>query len=126
MAIDLFKEWLPSIMETKKYLIRDELDEKDYNAFMVNRALSLHQDCLFFANEMNGLYHLPKKAQYEYLLKSIRARKRNFVPWPKKQNNEDIKLVMRHFGYSQTKALQALNILTEEQLSSIRKLYQDL
>lgn len=123
---DLFKEWLPSILHTKENIMKDEIDEKDYNPFMINRALSLYPDCLFFANEMNKNYGLPKRCQYDFLISSIRTKKRHFMPWPKKQNNDDIKLIMRHFNYSQPKAFQALQILSEEQIESIRKIYKDL
>ena len=123
---DLFKEWIPSVLETKKNLIKDDLDEKDYNPFMMNRALSLHNDCIFYANKMNQLYHLPKKYQYEFFLHSIRSKKRTFKPWPKKQKDEDIKLIMDYFNYSQTKALEALQILSENQLEELREIYSTI
>lgn len=126
MALDLFKDWLPSIMQTKKNIVRDVLDEKAYPAYMINWALSLHQDCLFQANDMNKLHHLPKMMQYHYLLGSIRGRKRNYVPWPKKVNDDNLTIVMRHFNYNHQKAIQALQILTEEQVEEIKALYKDL
>ena len=126
MSLDLFKDFLPSILETKKNIIRDDLDEKLYDPYMTNKALSLHQDCLFQANQMNMMYDLPKLAQYQYFLHSIRARKRPYTPWVKRKSNDDVKLIMKHYKYSYTKALQALQILTEEQLKSIRKLYEHL
>ena len=50
---DLFKEILPSILEKKKSVFRDELDYKDYKPFLINRALSYHMDCVLYVNEMN-------------------------------------------------------------------------
>lgn len=120
---DLFKDIIPSIMDRKNVVLHDEQDDKDYVPFMVNRALSLHGDCLFYANEMNRNYLLPKRMQYHYYMESIRKRKRPFAQWPKKQNNTDVKLMMRHFNYSEPKALEVLRILTEEQIETIREMY---
>ena len=50
---DLFKEIVPSILQTKKSVFRDQLDYKDYKPFMVNRALSYHMDCILYVNELN-------------------------------------------------------------------------
>ena len=124
--LGLFDDWLPSIMYTKKNVVRDRLDERTYDAFAINRALSFHQDCLFPANEMNRLPHLPKMMQYQCLLAYIRGYKRKFVPWSKKENNEDVKLLMRHFNYSYVKALQALSILTDDQLDKLKLMYKDI
>lgn len=124
--MDLFKEWLPSIMQTKVSVIKDEIDEKEYDAYMINKALALHRDCLFYADQMNRLADLPNAAQYDYLMGSIRKARRPFVPWPKKISEASLKLVQRHFGYSHQKALVALKILTDDQLAELQALYKDI
>lgn len=124
--LNLFNDWIPSIMQTKKSVVRDDLDWKSYDAFMINRALSLHQDLFFIANEMNKLPHLPREMQYDYFLSAVRSMKRPFVPWPKKISDENMKIVMRHFNYSRNKALQALSILTENQIDKIKAKYKDI
>ena len=53
---DLFKDVIPSILQTKKDVIETD---KDYTAFIVNRALSFHYDCVLQANEMNRYPNLP-------------------------------------------------------------------
>lgn len=126
MALNLFKDILPSITVTKKPVINEPQDEKDYSSFMVNRALSLHQDMLFQANEMNRYHDLPKRLQYAYLMATIRGRKRPFVKWPSAIKDENIALMQRHFGYSRQKAIAALKILTEEQIEAIAKIYEHL
>ena len=50
---DLFIEIIPSILQTKKSVVNDDIDAKDYVPFMVNRSLSYHMDCILYANEMN-------------------------------------------------------------------------
>lgn len=117
---DLFKEILPSILEKKKNVFRDELDYKDYNPYIINRALSYHMDCILYVNELNKNPNLDKDLQYSYLLNTIRPMKRKFQPWQKSEVNKDIECVKQYFGYSYEKAKEALRILNDEQIAEIR------
>ena len=114
---DLFKDIVPSILVSKKHILEDE---KDYTPFIVNRALSYHMDCILYANEMNINHHLDKKLQYEYLLNSIRSRKRPFQKWAKSEVGQDIESIKQYFGYSNSKAKDALLILSDEQIETIK------
>jgi len=118
---DLFKEIVPSILQTKKNVFETEEDYKDYNKFVVNRALSFHMDCILYANEMNLYPDLDSDMQYQYLLNTIRPMKRKFQPWQKAEVLKDIGCVKEYFGYSNEKAKEALRILSDEQLEQIRK-----
>ena len=117
---DLFKEILPSILQTKKSVFRDQLDYKEYKPFIVNRALSYHMDCILYANEMNKNSSLDVDMQYQYLLNTIRPMKRKFQSWQRTSVDKDIECVKQYFGYSNEKAKEALRILTEEQIAEIR------
>ena len=117
---DLFKEILPSILEKKKSVFRDELDYKDYKPFLINRALSYHMDCVLYVNEMNINNSLDVDMQYQYLLNTIRPMKRKFQPWQKSEVDKDIECVKQYFGYSNEKAKEALRILTDEQVAEIK------
>lgn len=119
--LDLFKDIIPSILQTKKCVINDEIDQKDYVPFVVNRALSYHLDCVLYANEMNMYNGLDKDMQYQYLLNSVRSMKRKFQPWQKSSVIKDLECVKEYFGYSNNKAKDALRILSEEQLAEIRE-----
>ena len=112
----LFRDILPSILETKKDILNDP---KDYNSFMVNRALSYHPDCLFHANQLNMLYQLDRRLQYLVFLNTIRAKKRGFVKWAKPLKEENLQAIKTYYGYSDKKAAEALSILTEEQIDFI-------
>ena len=114
------KDWLNSININKENLIdEDPLIEKDYPPYIINRCLSGHLDCIMFVNELKKSPNLAKKLQYDFLLNSLRKRKR-FSPWLRKDQIKDLDLVKRYYGYSNEKAKQVLNILTTEQLSHIR------
>ena len=117
---DLFKEIVPSILQTKKNPFQDELDYKDYTPFVVNRALSYHLDCVLYANEMNLHNQLDKDQQFQFLLNTIRSMKRKFQPWQKSEVDKDIECVKQYFGYSNEKAKEALRILNDEQIAEIK------
>ena len=119
---DLFKEVIPSILQTKNDVLKDELDIKEYKkqAYMVNRSLSYHMDCVLYANEMNIHTELDPDMQYQYLLNTIRSMKRKFQPWQKSETEKDIECVKQHFGFSNEKAKEALRILNDEQIAEIK------
>ena len=118
---DLFKEIIPSILQTKEYALLTEQDEKSYSSFMVNRALSYHRDTVLWANEMNRYSTLDNKLKYDFLLNIIRAQKRPFSKWHKKAQSSDLEAIKEHYGYSDAKAEEALKILNDAQISEIKK-----
>jgi hypothetical protein len=115
---DLFKDILPSVQLTKKHVLETE---KDYVPFVINRMLSYHDDSIFYANEMNRFRQLPERLQYDYFFFGLRSKRRPFAPWIKPKKMEDLAVVKQYFNYGDAKALEALNVLTEEQLVIIRK-----
>lgn len=119
--MDLFKELLPSLLQTKKNVLTEE-NEKEYNAYVVNMSLSQHLDCILYVNEMNLNPHLDNKLQYQFYLNSLNAKKRPYQKWYKKTESEDLKCVKEFFGYSNTKAKETLRILTSDQLQHIKQI----
>ena len=119
---DLFKDYLPAINHTKKNLMDsdDPMWEKKYPAFMVNKVLSGFQDTVMLCNEMNRNHFLDRDMQFQFLLNSIRSKKR-FTPFLKAGKIKDIECVKEYYGYSNEKAKSALNILTKEQLKLIKE-----
>ena len=118
------KDWLNSINYTKKNLIdEDPSMEREYSPYIINRCLSGHLDCVMFINEMNRYHFLPKKIQYDFLLNSLRTKKR-FAPWLRKDTIKDLDNVKRYYGYSDEKAKQALRILSKKQLNFIQSKFE--
>lgn len=115
---DLFRDIIPSILQSKTPVLEDD---KSYNAFVVNRAISFHYDCVFQANQMNQYPGLPGIMQYHHLLNSIRGYKRPFRKWEKRETIEDLDAVKEYYNYSNEKAKEALVLLTATQLEEIRK-----
>ena len=119
------KEWLNSINTNKNNLIDEDIDlEKKYPSYIVNRCLSGSQDTLMLVNEINQYPHLDKKLQFDFLLNSVRARKR-FSPWLKADKLENLEYVKEFYGYNNEKAKVALTILNDKQIATIKeKLYK--
>ena len=97
-----------------------ELAEKLYPPYLVNKALSQFPDTVRVANEMNIHHQLDKKLQFDFLINIIRKKKR-FSKWAKKQDDENLELVMQHYGYSYEKAKQVLPLLSDDQIITIKK-----
>jgi hypothetical protein len=113
-------DYLNAILQNKKQLIVDELTEKDYSPFMVNRGLSYHKDCIMYANEMNSRHLIDKKLQNDFLLNTIRSQKRPFTKWAKPINREDLACVKQVYGFSNSKAKEALSILSDDQIKYLK------
>mgnify|MGYP006262747003 CR=1 FL=1 len=61
-------EFVNSITFNKNDILeQDELLEKEYAPFLVNRSLSYHQDCILFANEVNRRFDMPHTVSYTHL-----------------------------------------------------------
>ena len=117
-------EILASINNTKEHLYVDDPDRsKSYPPYIINRCLSGHVDSILFANAMNLNQHLDKRLQYDFLLNTLRKRKR-FTPWLKKEQIEDLDLVKKHYSYSNEKARIAVNLLTKTQIEHIRNKHE--
>ena len=113
-------EYLNAINTTKTDIMIDDLAEKSYNGYMVNRSLSYFPDTVFAANEMNINHQLDSRLQFDFLINIIRKRKR-FSKWDKKKIDGDVEVIKEYYGYSNAKALQVLSLLTPDQLKDLHK-----
>ena len=114
-------DYVNSILQNKKNLIVDELTEKDYSPFLVNRTLSYHKDCILYANEMNRRHLTDKKLQYDFLLNTIRSQKRPFAKWVKSEKSDNLECIKQVFGLSDQKARDAMRLLSNEQIQQLKE-----
>ena len=116
-------DYVNDINFKKKNLMRDsdndKLAESGYIPYITNKSLSYFPDTLFFSNDMNHRHHLDNLLQYEYLLNTVRPKKR-FAKWVKSEDKDDLEIIKMYFGYSNKKAEQALKILSSEVIEKIR------
>ena len=115
------KDYLKAINETKEPLMDtdDEMWEKKYPPFIVNKCLAPFPDTIFLVNEMNINHHLDKKLQFDFLLNSLRTRKR-YTPWLKASKQKNLEYVKEYYGYNNEKARSALKLLSDEQIKTIK------
>ena len=114
-------DYVNSVLQNKRNLIVDELTEKEYQPFLVNRTLSYHKDCVMYANEMNRRHLLDKKLQYDFFLNTIRSQKRPFAKWVKVEKSDDLECIKQIFGFSNQKARDALRLLSNEQIQKLKE-----
>ena len=115
------KEYLNAINHRKENLMdsEDEMWEKKYPAFIVNKCLAPFSDTIMLVNEMNMNHHLDNKLQFDFLLNTVRSRKR-YAPWMKANKSITLEYVKEYYGYGNEKAKSALNILNDEHIKTIK------
>jgi len=116
------KDYLKAINETKENLLdtNDVTWEKKYPPYVINRCMSMFYDTVMHSNEMNGLHFLPKRMQFHYFINSIRKKRRFGGKWLSQTKLKNLALIKEYYGYSNSKAKEALNILSENQIENIK------
>lgn len=113
-------DYVNSINISKKDIMTDDISEKAYPAFMVNRALSYFNDTVLYANEMNVNHHLDNILQYHFLINIVRKKKR-FSKWLKPQEVNNLELIKEYYGYSNEKAKSVLSLFNNEQFELLKQ-----
>ena len=113
-------EYLNAINNTKKDIMIDDLAEKQYNSFMINRGLSYFQDTALIANEMNVNHHVDNRLQFQFFINIIRQRKR-FSKWFKPETENDVEVIKEYYGYSNDKARQVLCLFSKQQIEQLKQ-----
>lgn len=115
------KEYLKAINTSKEKLMdgEDEMWEKKYPPYIVNKCLAPFQDTIFLVNEMNMNHQTDKKLQFDFLLNTLRTRQR-YTPWLKAKKEKHLECVKEYYGYNNAKAKAALDILSDDQIAIIK------
>ena len=116
------KDYLKAINETKENLLdtNDVTWEKKYPPYVINRCMSMFYDTVMHSNEMNGLHFLPKRMQFHFFINSIRKKRRFGGKWLSQTKLKNLALIKEYYGYSNSKAKEALNILSKNQIENIK------
>jgi len=108
-----------AINHSKQNLIVDDWSEKQYNAWIVNKSMSYGADTVIYANEMNSRPHLDRRLQFDFLINTVRPRKR-YNKWLKPETVEVLATIQEYYGYSIDKARQVLPLLSDLQLETLK------
>ena len=112
-------DFINAIHHSKEALIVDDWSEKQYSAWLVNKGLSYGADTVIYANEMNSRPHITARLQFDFLINTVRPRKR-FNKWLKPETVEVLSTIQEYYGYSIDKARQVLPLLSDPQLETIK------
>ena len=112
-------DYVNDITYGKKGIMVDDIAEKNYNAFIINRSLSYHNDTVLFANEMNIHHTIDNRLQYDFFINIIRKQKR-WSKWMKPSEVSDLDLIKEYYGYSNDKAKSVLRLLNDEQINELK------
>jgi|TARA_B100001094_G_scaffold21674_1_gene18299 hypothetical protein len=112
-------EYLKAINESKKDIMVDDLSEKEYNPFIINKGLSYFKDTVLYANEMNKNHTLDHRLQFDFLINIIRKKKR-WSKWIKADEVANLELIKEYYGYSNEKAKSALTLMSNEQIEQLK------
>lgn len=113
-------DFVNAINYSKEQLMVDDWAEKQYSPWLVNKGLSYGPDTVIYANEMNARPHLDRRLQFDFLINSVRPRKR-FNKWLKPETVDALQLIQEYYGYSIEKARQVLPLFSDAQLLVLKE-----
>tara|TARA_B100001063_G_C16634180_1_gene487436 strand:- start:27 stop:392 length:366 start_codon:yes stop_codon:yes gene_type:complete len=93
-------------------------DPTDYIPYLSNIAFSYSLDTVMLANEMNCHPNMPPECQFDFMNGTVQKGRR-YNKWYKEGDNPHLELVMEYYNYSKQKALQALQVLTQDNIRDI-------
>lgn len=107
-------------INNKTSLEWDDVTEKAYTPFIINRGLSFNLQTIMFANAMNQYPQISKKMQYDFYFNGVPKGKR-WDKWQKKPELEDnLKAIKEFYSINNERAMEILAILSNEQIDIIK------
>lgn len=118
-------DFVSSVSDNKKDLIKAGThSESEYIPYIVNKSLSYHLDSLFYANDMNIFANIPKTQQYQYLLSTLKPRKR-FGKWQKPVEDQLVIAIESIFDISLQTARDLAQVLNTKEQEQVLELYHE-
>ena len=96
-----------------------DMAEKLYVPYIINKGFVNFEDTILHANEMNMRAHLPYKAQFDYYRAAFRKRKR-FSKWPKAAKSDDLDMIQEVYQCNRTIAKLYLKALSSDDMKKIK------
>ena len=117
-------DFAKDLSQYKRNLLKQDPEhEKDLkgNVFMINRAFSYHIDTILWANEINQFPGVDPVLLHDFYFYGLPSKPR-YAKWSKVAKDDDINLIMEHYGYSKPRAVEALDLLTPDDIMDIMKM----
>lgn len=96
------------------------VDDKIYNQYLINRALSLHIDTIAIVNEINKYGSISNQMHFDFLRNMVTPRKR-FAKWPKPKEHGDASVISTYYGISVKKAYDYIGLLSDEDIAQMKE-----
>ena len=123
MAANPF-DFVNAINYTKQDLFeQDQISESQYPRHVIDLAMSQYSDTILYANEANTMQNVSARAHFKFYLHLVDKKKR-YAKWGKMEQDPKVDLIMRYYYYSREKALQVVDLFTDEQLQSLEQKLQ--
>ena len=113
-------DFVKSVSYSKVDIMPDEVAEKSYQPFLVNRALSYHQDAIMLINEMNVHHSLESRLQYSFLINTLRKRNR-FSKCQKPYESKKLDTIRDYYNVSTQKAKEYAELLDDKQYRELKQ-----
>ena len=112
-------DFVKSVSSDKTDIMVDDIEEKAYQPFLINKSLSYHQDSVFFTNEMNCRHGLDNRLQYVFFLNTLRKRQR-FSKWSKPYVSKKLDVVKDYYQMSTREAKELYTLLSDKELRELK------
>jgi hypothetical protein len=112
-------DFVKSVSSDKKDIMVDDIEEKAYQPFLINKSLSYHQDSVFFTNEMNCRHGLDNRLQYVFFLNTLRKRQR-FSKWAKPYVSKKLTVVKDYYQMSTREAKELFTLLSDKEIRELK------
>lgn len=121
MAKNTFFEILNSLNMSKKDIWQDSEEvEKTYSPFVINMMMARSISSIQYANEVNRFQEITKEQHYQYMLHGVPKEKRFNKGFKLDKVDVDVlKYIKEWYEYSDKKATEALELLSEEEIQYI-------
>ena len=112
-------DFVKSVSYDKKDIMVDDIEEKAYQPFLINKSLSYHQDSVFLTNEMNVRHGVDNRLQYMFFLNTLRKRQR-FSQWQKPYISKKLDTIKEYYQISTREAKDYVELLSDKQLRDLK------
>ena len=112
-------DFVKSVSSSKENIMVDEIAEKSYAPFLVNKSLSYHEDAVFLSNEMNCHHGVDNRLQYLFFLNTLRKRQR-FSQWQKPYISKKLDTIKDYYQISTREAKDYVELLSDKQLRDLK------
>jgi len=112
-------DFVKSVSSDKKDIMVDDIEEKAYQPFLINKSLSYHQDSVFFTNEMNCRHGVDNRLQYVFFLNTLRKRQR-FSKWAKPYVSKKLTVVKDYYQMSTREAKELFTLLSDKEIRELK------